>query len=294
MFRYDGGSAKLHQVMNPHQVEVMIVGTAQDGGIPQIGCQCPHCQEARRDKAKQRLVASLAILDHQSQRYWLIDASPDIREQINLVMLTVPGYRLAGVLLTHAHMGHYLGLAFLGRESWNQQQLPVFGSRRMLGFLRESQPWRQLIALGNIAPTPIDLVRPQQLSSTLHVSATMVPHRDEVSNTVAFTLHGPSRKLIYCPDIDRWEGAILGAIAEADIALLDGTFYSVNELPDRDRSEIPHPPIVDAMTTFKNYPTDIRFIHLNHSNPLLGDETLIKHLHGLGFGIASEKERHVL
>ena len=237
------------------------------------------------DESKRRLVASLVIADHDSKEYWLVDASPDLRKQIHLLTSTHPGYHLEGILLTHAHIGHYLGLAFLGRESLNTQQLPVLCTERMANFLCKNQPWKQLVDQGNIALSIIEPEHSIQLGSTATATPILVPHRDELSDTVAFSITGPTKTLIYCPDIDRWEGQILEAIEGADIALLDGTFYSADELPGRDISAIPHPCIVESMDVFQGFETKIQFIHLNHSSQLHSDEQLVKRLEANGFDL---------
>jgi len=271
--------------MGIHSVEVITLGTAQDGGIPQFGCDCPHCQAAWAGESKRRLVASLGIVDHDSKEYWLVDASPDIREQIHLLTSSNSHYRLAGVLLTHAHIGHYLGLAFLGRESFNAQNLPVLCTQRMDEFLRTNQPWKQLIDLGNIALSVIEPGYTIRLGTTATATPLLVPHRDELSDTLAWNIAGPTKQLIYCPDIDRWEGEILEAIKSADIALLDGTFYSADELPDRDITKIPHPCVIDSIKMFEGWDVEIQFMHLNHSNRLLSDEGLLVELKVRGFNL---------
>jgi pyrroloquinoline quinone biosynthesis protein B len=280
--------------MRTQSIEAIILGTAQDGGIPQLGCDCPHCQAAWTDESKRRLVASLGIIDHQAKAMWLLDASPDICEQMNLLISSNPGYRLAGVLLTHAHIGHYLGLASLGRESWNTRRLPILCTQRMSDLLQANQPWKQFVELENIVPSILEPDHPIHLGEAATATPILVPHRDELSDTVAFRIEGHAKQLIYCPDIDRWEGPILEAIGDADIALLDGTFYSRDELPSRDVSEIPHPCIVDSMKLFAGWDTEIQFIHLNHSNRLLGDDELVRRIGSLGFGIASRGQRHQL
>jgi len=277
--------------MGIHSVEVITLGTAQDGGIPQLGCDCPHCQAAWVDDSQRRLAASLAIVDHEAETLWLVDASPDMREQIHLLVSSYPGYRLEGILLTHAHIGHYLGLAFLGRESWNRQSLAVFGTQRMVDFLRANQPWKQLIDLNNVVLSIIEPGRPVCLGAAVTATPILVTHRDELSDTMAWSIEGAAKRLIYCPDIDRWEGRILEVIKAADIALLDGTFYSADELPGRDISGIPHPCIFDSIKTFEGCETEIRFIHLNHSNRLLSDEGLMTQLGAVGFGLGKRGDR---
>lgn len=277
--------------MRTHKTEAIVLGTAQDGGIPQLGCNCALCQAAWADESNRRLVASLGIVDHETKAFWLVDASPDILEQIHLLSSDYPTYRLAGVLLTHAHIGHYLGLAFLGRESWNRYSIPVLCTQRMGDFLQANQPWKQLIDLSNIALSIIEPDELIHLSSAITVNPLLVNHRDELSDTVAFSVAGPTKTLIYCPDIDRWEGPILNAIKEADVALLDGTFYSRDELPGRNISEIPHPCISDSIKIFEGFETDIRFIHLNHTNRLLSDEGRIAQMGARGFGLGKMGDR---
>jgi len=277
--------------MGTHSVEAMVLGIAQDGGLPQLGCDCPHCRAAWRDGSLRRLVVSLGIVDHEAKTTWMVDASPDICEQMNLLVSSFPGYRLAGLLLTHAHVGHYLGLALLGRESRDTRNLPVLCTRRMAAFLRTNQPWKQLVDLGNIELSIVESDRPAGLGSTAIATPILVPHRDEHSDTVAWSIAGPTKTLVYCPDVDRWEGRILEAIEDADIALLDGTCYSTDELPDRDISKIPHPCIVESMDVFQGFKTKIRFIHLNHSNLLLSDEGIVDQLRGRGFDLGKRNDR---
>jgi len=284
-------STRLLQEMRTHNTEAIVLGTAQDGGIPQLGCNCAHCQAAWADASNRRLVTSLGIVDHEAKAFWLVDASPDILEQIHLLTSNYPTYRLAGVLLTHAHIGHYLGLAFLGREAWNRQDLPVLCTQGMGDFLQANQPWKQLVDLSNIALSIIEPGQPIHLGSTITVTPVLVTHRDELSDTVAFSIAGPTKTVMYCPDIDRWEGQILEAVEEANVALLDGTFYSANELPSRDVSEIPHPCISDSIQTFDGFETAIHFIHLNHSNRLLSDDGLVNELEALGYGLGKRGDR---
>lgn len=241
-----------------------------------------------------RLVSSLGIIDHEAKAFWIVDASPDIGEQVDLLLSSDRSYRLAGILLTHAHIGHYLGLAFLGRESLNTRDLPVLCTMRMTTFLSENQPWKQLVDLNNIALTMIEPGASVKLTSSVAVTPILVTHRDELSDTVAFVISGPAKQLVYCPDINHWEGPILEAIEGADIALLDGTFYSADELPGRDISKIPYPPVAGSMQAFAGTKAAIHFTHLNHTNRLLSDERLVRYVSSLGFGIAVRGQRHTL
>jgi len=277
--------------MSEHLIEAIVLGTAQDGGIPQIGCNCPRCRAAREDEIRRRWVSCLGLIDRQADSWWLVDATPDIERQVGWMATHEPGARLAGILLTHAHIGHYLGLAFLGREAWDTHETPVVCTDRMAAFLERHEPWRQLIDRSNIELHRSTAGLPIQLSQGLTATAVAVPHRDELSDTVAWSFAGRAKRLVYCPDIDRWEGTILEVIREADIALLDGTFGSADELPGRDRSSIPHPCIENSVRIFEMAETEIVFTHLNHSNPLADDGALAETLRREGFTVARRGDR---
>lgn len=252
-------------------VEAVLLGSAQDGGVPQAGCYCAHCAPAHADPTRRKWVVCLGLVDHATHQSWLIDATPDLREQLHALHSLVPDCPLAGIVLTHAHIGHYTGLIHLGREAWNVQGLPVYASPRMANFLRENGPWSQLVALGNIRLRLLTPAREVQLNPNLRLTPALVPHRDELSDTLAFLVRGPARQLFYCPDIDtwdRWEHDLRRFVAEMDVALLDGTFFRADELAGRDLSQIPHPLVTDTAEQLVGVDCDVRLVHLNHSNPL--------------------------
>jgi pyrroloquinoline quinone biosynthesis protein B len=261
-------------------VKAILLGTAQDGGVPQAGCYCVHCAPARSDPTRHKWVACLGLVDQTTRQSWLIDATPDLREQLHALHGLAPGCPLAGIVLTHAHIGHYAGLIHLGREAWNTRGLPVYASPKMTQFLRENAPWSQLVALGNIDLHVLTPAREAQLSPSLHLTPVSVPHRDEFSDTLALIVHGPAQRLFYCPDIDsweRWEHDLRSFVAGMDVALLDGTFFSADEIKlsgasERDLSQVPHPPVSDTVERLAGMdaavPCDVQLIHLNHSNPL--------------------------
>jgi pyrroloquinoline quinone biosynthesis protein B len=276
------------------RAEAILLGTAQDGGVPQAGCYCRHCRAARADPARRRLVACLALVDHAARQSWLIDATPDLREQLHALHEWAPGCPLSGIVLTHAHGGHYTGLVHLGREAWDTRRLPVYGSVRMATFLRENAPWAQLVALDNVELRVLEPDREVRLSSRLSLRPTPVPHRDEFSDTLAFVVRGPARRLFYCPDIDGWDGwhrDLRQLVAGMDVALLDGTFFSASELPGRDLHEISHPLVADTVERLAGVACDVRLIHLNHSNPLQAPGPEREWLAAQGIGVGALGDR---
>ncbi len=245
-----------------------LLGVAQDGGLPQPGCHCPNCEAARANPALRQMVVSLGLVDATAGQSWLIDATPDFPAQYDALTAPAP---LAGIMLTHAHMGHYPGLLWLGPEAMNARAMPVYATRRMADFLRDNAPWSGLTAGGHIE---LREVRPGvefSLSAHLRATPVIVPHRDEYSDAVAWLLRGPARTLFYCPDTDHWDAFkpdLRSWLSRADVALLDGTFFSPDELPGRDIAQIPHPLVTETAHHLTDAAVETVFIHLNHTNPL--------------------------
>jgi pyrroloquinoline quinone biosynthesis protein B len=262
---------------------VLVLGTAQDGGLPQLGCERDCCESARKDPDLRRLRTSLLLVDPTSGHRWLFEATPDLPQQLELARghgaprsqpTTGRPAPFDGIFLTHAHLGHYTGLAYLGREAYGAHRLPVYASERMTSFLTTNGPWSQLVELDQIDCRPVTPSTPIQLRKDLSVEAIPVPHREEFSDTYAWLIRGPNRSLLFLPDIDKWERwdqDINKLLTQVDYALLDATFFGPDELPDRDISTIPHPFIVESIARFSTLPPNLRdrvhFLHLNHSNP---------------------------
>ena len=272
---------------------VVVLGIAQDGGSPQSGCEKLCCKELWQNGEKEK-VTSLGIVDPKSGKSWLIDATPDFPEQYRI--LTENHHtELAGIFLTHAHMGHYTGLLHLGREVMGAKEIPVFVMPKMKEFLESNSPWDQLVSLDNIEIQLMQNDKEIKLADGLFIEPFLVPHRDEYSETVGYKIIGVDKSVLFIPDIDKWgkwDQDIFQVIQHIDIALLDGTFYSQGELPNRDMSEIPHPFIVESMETLYHLNTPnrnkVHFIHFNHSNPAIKNGTVSKLIRSDRFNVARE------
>lgn len=288
---------------------IVVLGTVQDGGMPQAGCDCAHCSAARKNPTLARHVASLAIYIPKTDHVYLIDATPDLPAQIERIHTfhhhpegKTDRAPVDGVLLTHAHMGHYLGLAHFGFESLNTQGIPTWASPRMAEFLRTNGPWSQLVRLGNITLKEIQPGASSELEDGVSIKALAVPHRAEYTDTLAFLIRGPHKTLLYVPDTDSWKTwptplTDILAAEKVDIALLDATFYSADELPDRDVTKIKHPLVTDTMNLLgpllkEGKPEGglrVYFTHLNHSNPALDvGGSAAKAIEARGFKVMAE------
>ena len=286
------------------QPYLVVLGIAQDGGVPQAGTDDHPGWD---DPAWRRQVVSLGLIDPRAGgRRYLFEATPDFRAQLHQLGAHLSdddqGPVLDGVFLTHGHVGHYTGLLFLGFEVIGARGVPVHAMPRMAEYLSTSGPWDQLVRYENVVLRPLGDGVPVALASDLTVMPFLVPHRQEYTEVVGYRIDGPSRSVLFVPDIDsfeafdEWGVRIEELIAEVDLAYLDGCFWAQGEIPGRDMSEFPHPMIANSLERFAALPeterAKVRFIHLNHTNPVLdpsGPERA--RVLSEGFGVAEEGER---
>ena len=258
-----------------HKPYALVLGIAQDGGYPHAGCERRCCANLWKNDSLKKMVSCISVIDPESGLAWMIDATPDFAKQYHIITKE-HNARLAGIFLTHAHIGHYTGLMHLGREVMGSKNIVVYAMPKMKLFLENNEPWKQLVSLKNIHIIPIEDKKEIILSRHLIIEPFKVPHRDEFSETVGYNIIGPNESLLYIPDIDKWdkwEHDILFWIESTGYALLDGTFYYDGEIPNRNMSEIPHPFIMESMNYFETLlernQNKIFFIHLNHTNPAI-------------------------
>lgn len=285
----------LNNLENPY---LLVLGVAQDAGYPQISCQKECCRRVYKNPENKRLVSSIALIDPVSNESWLFDATPDFTEQTRTLSNYLQNKNLPdGIFLTHGHIGHYTGLMYLGREAMNAQSTPVYGMPRMKRYLSNNGPWSQLTSLKNIELKELKADSTITLNERISVTPIEVPHRDEFTETVGFVIQSHGKKTLFIPDIDKWEKwnrNIIEYIKEVDIALMDATFYSDGEIA-RDMSEVPHPFVEESIELFKDLSKEDRkkiyFIHFNHTNPLLIDESdAQKKVIAKGFNIAKQEQ----
>jgi len=248
---------------------LVVLGTTQDAGKPQIGCQKSCCKNLK----DRFLVSSLGVTDTKNKKNYLFDATPDITAQFERLSKTNGVTSIDGIFLTHAHSGHYTGLMYIGKEGLNASKIPVYTMPRFSNYLRSNGPWSQLVTLGNIDLKPLQSEAPIRLDSALIVIPIVVPHRDEFSETVGFKIIGAKKSALYIPDIDKWklwEKSIVEEVRAVDFAFIDGTFYEDGEI-NRPIHDVPHPFISETISLFKNESLFVKqkiyFIHLNHTNP---------------------------
>lgn len=190
---------------SPAAPYVMVLGVAQDAGYPQINCTKACCKTAWQQPALRRMTACLAIVDPATKQQWIIDATPDIKNQLQLLKAKTSTEKIDGVLLTHVHMGHYTGLLHFGREAMGASQIPVYALPKMKSFLEQNGPWSQLVALQNISIQQLQADSAFNLNAHITIKPFLVPHRDEFSETAGYEIIINGRSLVFIPDIDKWQ-----------------------------------------------------------------------------------------
>ncbi len=289
---------------NECEVSLVVLGAGQDAGAPQIG---NPADPGWQDPELRLTATALALVDHENDKRYLFEATPHLTAQLqrldSMAPSAAPGLGIDGIFITHAHIGHYAGLMFLGREAAGAREVPVWVMPRLANYLRRNGPWSQLVALENIQITELAQGTTKTLAGGITVTPQLVPHRDEFSETVAFVVRTNGQSFLFVPDIDSWDTweedydtALEDVIASVDYAFLDATFFDDNELPGRDMSKIPHPRVAATMQRLQHLPdaarSRVHFIHYNHSNPIRDPASAAtQHVLDRGFSIAREGDQ---
>ena len=268
-----------------------ILGVVQDGGFPHLGNNKTCCENIKENK----YVTSIMLMNNENNETYLFDASPDINKQLNFMGDRIKK-DLKGIFLTHAHIGHYTGLMYFGREALNSKLVNVYAMPRMKKFLENNGPWSQLVSLQNILIKELSNESKISIDSNVIVQPVEVPHRAEFSETVGYKIYGPNKTALFIPDIDKWylwEKSIIDEIKQVDYAIIDATFFDSTEVNNRDISEIPHPFVTESMDLFDSIDikekNKIYFIHLNHTNPLINKQSdQYKLVRSKGYNVAEE------
>jgi len=288
------------QCMAVGDVEVVLLGIAQDGGVPQAGCSCERCVSALNDPTKVLYPVSCVIRGLDGSVH-LIEATRSLSHQLGIAATSLgKGDSLIpdSVSLTHAHLGHIEGIGQFGKESMGRSEMPLFSSSSVIRVLEErclSAPFQTNAVPSGISFSPTE-------GCGFELEFVRVPHRDEYSDTHAIKVIGPNHSLLFLPDHDDW-GETLDLVGEENIrgwlssmgvefAMIDGTFWSEGELGGRDMAQVPHPTISESLELLgerQEGDPEVIFIHLNHTNPALdGDSSQANHLSDLGWSIGEQ------
>ncbi len=282
-------------------MRVRVLGAAAGGGYPQWNCGCPVCRAARagRREARPRTQSSIAVTAD-GTRWLLVDASPDIRAQIEAFPPLQPpagrvrGSGIAAIALSDAQLDHALGLLLLreadtlvlyttarvreGLTAW----LPVLPTLEAYCEVR----WHE-VPLG----TPIEPAdaagRPLGLRCTaIPVDPAVPPYmrrrgvEPRPGDVIAHRIEDPAtgRRLVYAPGLGGVSDALRTEMASADAVLVDGTCFHDDELIalgiSRKRArDMGHLAVGDPhglLDRLRGLPTPRKlFAHVNNTNPML-------------------------
>lgn len=274
--------------------ELVLLGTAQDGGLPHAGCLCRNCSRARRDASFRRTPASAGVASGDDTL--LVDATSAFEEQWHALWQRTTAsathaaerYGAPGtVLLTHAHTGHYVGMWQLDRSVLSARGTRVLGPPATMEFLAAQEPWAGMVREGFVTLDALEFDHESSLLPDVYVRLTQVSHRAEWdTDTAAVWLRGPEHSALYLPDIDRWSEwdiDLVEAVESVDVALLDGCFWAAPTRPN-----VPHPPIRESLerlgASVAAGRSRVIFTHLNHSNPVCDpDSDEARQVRELGF-----------
>lgn len=292
-------------------MHVKILGSAADGGFPQWNCACRNCSSLRegtlRGKARRQTQIAFSPID---DVWFLVGASPDLRTQIVTTAELAPCAEkpgqspIAGVFLPSAEVDAVMGLLHL-REFQNffvfatpAVQRILKNENRIFKVLERSDPpvqWQPLAVRRRIgchlsenpgdAPTFFYTAVALGGDYPGYVSDELRKNCPGEEASIGLLFEQENKKLFFAPRISGRSGEWIKTAASADVALLDGTFWSDDELVATGRSgktarELGHLPLSGVEGLLAQYPQDAGgrkiLIHMNNTNPIL-DETSEEH-----------------
>ena len=289
-------------------MRLKILGSAAGGGFPQWNCSCRNCAGFRAGTLRSKSRTQTQIAFSPVPGVWfLVGASPDLRSQITMTPEFVPDPQnlgrspIAGVFLSSADVDSVMGLLHL-REF---QSFFVFATPAVERFLKKENrifrvldradppvQWQMLSSRGRIGchlsenhgvpPTffyrsiPVGGSYPDYTSEEFRRSTTA----DEV--TVGLLLEQDDKKIFIAPSLSGRSREWTKAAQSADLVLLDGTFWSDDELSQTGRTqktatEIGHLPLSGPEGLLEQYPKNAKgrkiLLHINNTNPILDEES---------------------
>lgn len=255
-------------------MEVVILGSASNGGIPQSNClSCRACKAALEKGGYNRRTRS-SIVIRNKENYTLVDAGPDLRQQLQRERIRMN--QISKIFQTHTHFDHVAGLfeTSVGRKL----QIPVYSKRKILDLIfEEGKSFNYLSSENWVIEKELEIEKKMKIDD-ITVVAFEVPHTPApLGPTLGYKFFQNGKILVYIPDIAEITDDMTNSINGSDVLILDGTFY---ETPGYGHIAIkPTIPALQKLDIGKVY-----FTHINHTEPL--HEELEKSLEPYGYSIA--------
>lgn len=269
-----------------------VLGSAAGGGSPQWNCRCPVCAAVRSRAGLARTQSSVAV-SADGRRWFIVNASPDVRTQIEVF----PGLHphedrttpLEAVLLTDAELDHTLGLLLL-REARALRLYATPAVRKTLrdgsGILRTLEhycpvEWRPVIPGAGLTLAEGLSCRPFDVPTSKHARfGTTADHGRVVGYRLTDERSGGT--LVYLPGVQSLTRAVRAEIEGCACLLIDGTCWRDDELvrlglSGRTSREMGHLPIDGPDGSLARLPSlgvgRTVFVHMNNTNPILLEDT---------------------
>lgn len=250
-------------------MEIKVLGSGTEGGIPRINCTCENCRAARKNPSKQRLRASIAIKD--GKKWVLIDCGPDFRQQLTREGLTTKDVK--AIFITHGHFDHVTGLPELWERDLKtvvygpKQTLAMwFGKRKNFEYLKPS------VTLKNVKPGHKVKV------GSLTIEPFMVPH---FKDSVGYCVTQKGKKICYTSDCGGITSEMVRAFRGSNLVIFDGTFLLFTFHG--------HMGIAESAPLFHALGLNVNYIHINHTEDLKMIDAFLKQL-----GFKTLKDRQTL
>lgn len=273
-------------------MQLRILGSAAGGGSPQWNCHCGVCRQVRAGApgTRPRTQSSIAVRGTDTEPWLLVNASPDVHRQLELLGVD-PGddvrhVPIGGVLLTDAEIDHCAGLLLL-RES--DEPLRLWGTEPVRRALTEDWPmlamleswcgidWHGLEPGG--APVDVGSLRVESFT-TGEDAPRYQRFEGGAGSSIGMSFRDrQGRTATYCPTIEAWDDALEARLGRSDVVLVDGTFWSDDELArhgapkPRTASQMGHLPLDGPDGTAARLAalpdTRVVLVHVNNSNPIL-------------------------
>jgi pyrroloquinoline quinone biosynthesis protein B len=291
-------------------MRIKILGSAAGGGFPQWNCACRNCSGLRNGSlpGRARTQAQIVFSPDPASNFWfLVCASPDLRAQILATPELAPVAKadgpspIAGVFLPSADVDSVMGLLHL-REFQSFFIFATSAVERLLqkenaifGVLRRADPpvqWKALASQGrlgfHLSATPGEA--PAFTCVTMSLGGSYPDYlrdewrgnlpADEANLGLLFECQG--KTLFVAPSISGRNAEWAKAAALSDLALVDGTFWSDDELQLTGRSnktarEIGHLPLSGPGGLLEQFPKGVKsrkvLFHINNTNPILDEDS---------------------
>lgn len=280
-------------------MQIVLLGTAAGGGFPQWNCWCPSCRVARTEPSHAvPRSQSAAALSADGERWFLLNASPDVHAQLGRLPRRAPaGPRHAGVegiVLTDAELDHTLGLVLL-REARYLQVACTPAVRSILehdsALLRVTRAFAEVREVELVVDRPVPLKYRDECPSGLSVTGFTVPAgpprfavREDEGHTIGLLIRDEATggTCAFVPGCGGLDETLLARLGTSQLVLFDGTFWSDDELiglgiSDRTARQMDHLPISGpggSLERLAGLPAGQRvYTHINNTNPILIEDS---------------------